>query len=117
MVRRTFMGAAAAGMIAAPLAATAQTAPTIRRIGVLSPDAPPTDTEIQKQSAPLRALGWVEGQSLLVARRYANGKAELLRPLAEELVRIKVEIIVAVGTAAMLAAKNATTTVPIVMGV
>ena len=63
----------------------------------------------------MRALGWVEGQNLLVERRYANGRAELLRPFAEELVRLKVEIIAAWGTAATLAAKNATTTIPIVM--
>jgi len=115
MDRRTFIGAAAAAMIAAPLAASAQTATIIRRIGVLSPGAPETQVELQQQSTPLRALGWVEGQNLVVERRYANGKTELLRPLAEELVRLKVEIIVAVGTAATLAAKNATTTIPIVM--
>jgi putative ABC transport system substrate-binding protein len=63
----------------------------------------------------LRALGWVEGQNLLVERRYANGRDELLGPLAEELVRLKVEIIVTGGTAATLAAKNATTTIPIII--
>jgi len=114
MDRRTFIGAVAAGMIAAPLAASAQTATTVRRIGVLTPDARPTPTELLQEYAPLRALGWVEGQNLLVERRYANGRAELLRPFAEELVRLKVEIIVTWGTAATLAAKNATTTIPIV---
>src|SRR5438132_3872464 len=59
---------------------------------------------------------WVEGQNLLVERRYANGRAELLRPFAEELVRLKVELIVTASTAATLAAKNATTTIPIIMG-
>ena len=113
-------------MIAAPLAASAQTPTTVRRIGFLSPDAPPTPAELLQQppdtpglpalSAPLRALGWVEGQNLLVERRYANGRAELLRPFAEELVRLKVELIVTASTAATLAAKNATTTIPIIMG-
>jgi putative ABC transport system substrate-binding protein len=115
MDRRTFIGAAAAGMIAAPLAASAQTAKTVRRIGVLDPRAPLPQTDLELEYAPLRALGWVVGQNLLVERRYANGKAELLRPLAEELVRLKVEIIVTGGTAATLAAKNATTTIPIIM--
>jgi putative ABC transport system substrate-binding protein len=114
MDRRTFIGAVAAGMIAAPLAASAQTATTVRRIGVLTPDARPTPTELLQEYAPLRALGWVEGQNLLVERRDAYGRAELLRPFAEELVRLKVEIIVTWGTAATLAAKNATTTIPIV---
>ena len=62
----------------------------------------------------MRELGWVEGQNLIVERRYANGRVELLQPFAEELVRLKVEIIVTGGTAATLAAKNATTTIPIV---
>jgi putative ABC transport system substrate-binding protein len=115
MDRRTFIGAVAAGMIAAPLAASAQTATTVRRIGVLMPGARPTPAKLQEQSAPLRARGWVEGQNLLVERRYANDRAELLQPFAEELVRLKVEIIVTGGTAATLAAKNATTTIPIII--
>jgi putative ABC transport system substrate-binding protein len=105
----------AAGIIAAPFAASAQPATTVRRIGVLSPDAPPTQADIELDSAPLRALGWVEGKNLLVERRYTNGRAELLRPFAEELVRLKVEIIVTAGTPATLAAKSATTTIPIII--
>ena len=104
-----------ASMIAAPLAAIAQQAANVRRIGVLSLEAPPTQAELTEEAAPLRALGWVEGKNLLVERRYANGRAELLRPFAEELVRLKVEIIVTRGTAATLAATNATTSIPIVM--
>jgi putative ABC transport system substrate-binding protein len=56
----------------------------------------------------------VEGRNLLVERRYAE-RDELLRPIAEELVRLKVELIVTWGTTATLAAKNATTTIPIIM--
>ena len=82
MERRTFIGAVAAGMIAAPLAASAQTATTVRRIGVLAPDAQPTPAELLQEYAPLRALGWVVGRNLLVERRDANGRAELLRPFA-----------------------------------
>ena len=115
MDRRTFIGAVAAGIIAAPLAASAQTATTVRRIGVLSSGARPTPALLQQIYAPLSELGWTEGKNLLIERRYANGRAELLRPFAEELVRLKVEIIVTIGTAATLAAKNATTTIPIVM--
>ena len=115
MDRRTFISAAATGMLAALLAARAQTAVTVRRIGVLDGGARPTPAELQGEYAPLRALGWVVGQNLLVERRYANGDAGLLRPLAEELVRLKVEIIETAGTDATLAARNATTTIPIVI--
>ena len=115
MDRRTFIGAVAAGIITAPLAASAQTATTVRRIGVLSLDARPTPALLQQIYAPLSELGWTEGKNLLIERRYANGRAELLRPFAEELVRLKVEIIVTSGTDATLAAKNATTSIPIVM--
>ena len=115
MDRRTFIGAVAAGIITAPLAASAQTATTVRRIGVLSSGAPPTPALLQQIYAPLSELGWIEGQNLLIERRYANGRAELLRPLAEELVRLKVELIATFGTGATLAAKDATTTIPIVI--
>ena len=113
MDRRTVIGVAAA-IVAAPLAAIAQTATTVRRIGFLSSGARPTPDEIRYESTPLRELGWVEGRNLVVERRYANGSTELLQPFAEELVQLKVELIVAFSTTATLAAKNATTTIPIV---
>lgn len=115
MDRRTFIGAVVAGTITAPLAAYAQTATSVRRIGVLSPDARPTPALLQQIYAPLSERGWTEGKNLLIERRDANGSAELLRTSAEELVRLEVEIIVTNGTSAALAAKNATTTIPIVM--
>jgi putative ABC transport system substrate-binding protein len=115
MDRRAFIGAMTATMFGAPLAAVAQQAAKVRRIGVLSHDLAPTQAELTDEAAPLRALGWVEGKNLLVERRYTNGKAELLRPFAEELVRLKVEIIATLGTPAALAAKNATSTIPIVI--
>jgi putative ABC transport system substrate-binding protein len=116
MDRRTFVGSLVAGIFSAPLGVTAQTASTTRRIGILDPGASATQAaEFPQEYEPLRRLGWVVGQNLLVERRYADGKAELLKPLAEELVRLKVEIIVTRGTETTLAAKNATTTIPIVI--
>jgi ABC-type uncharacterized transport system substrate-binding protein len=115
MDRRTFIGTLAAGIVSAALAANAQTARNVRRIGVLDPGGPATQAELREEYAPLRALGWVVGQNLLIERRYANGKADLLKPLSEELVRLKVEIIVTKGTDATLAAKSATATIPIVI--
>jgi len=115
MDRRTVIGVVAAAIVAAPLAAIAQTATTVRRIGFLSSGARPTPAELHEETAPLRELGWVEGKNLVVERRYTTGRAELLQPLAEELVRLKVELIVTFGTNATLAAKNATTTIPIII--
>src|SRR5258707_44091 len=115
MDRRTFIGAMVAAITVAPHITSAQTATTVRRIGFLGPGAPPTAAEIYEDSAPLRKLGWIEGKNLLVERRFAYGRAELLRPLAEELVRLNVELIVTQGSATTLAAKNATRTIPIVM--
>jgi putative ABC transport system substrate-binding protein len=103
------------GINAAPLAASAQTATIVRRIGFLSAGARPTPAELHQESSPLRELGWVEGQNLLVERRYATGRTELLPALAEELVRLKVEVIVTFGTNATFAAKNATATIPIII--
>lgn len=63
----------------------------------------------------MRDLGWIEGKNLHVERRYANGQPERLQALAEELVRANVEIIATAGGGATLAAKRATTTLPIVI--
>jgi putative ABC transport system substrate-binding protein len=114
MDRRTFISTLSCGVVAAPLIVRAQTATTIRRIGFLAPGPPESAAELQERYAALKELGWIEGRNLLFERRYANGRAELLRPLAEELVRLKVELIVTSGTAATLAAKSATNTTPIV---
>jgi len=114
MDRRTFICALAGGIIAVPLAASGQTATPVRRIGWLSPSQSTTN-ELEQQALALRERGWIEGQNLLIERRYNNGQADLFRPLAEELVRLKVELIVTQGTPAALAAKNATNTIPIVI--
>jgi putative ABC transport system substrate-binding protein len=63
----------------------------------------------------LRDLGWREGENLLFERRWAEGKPERLKPLAQELVELRVEIIVTIGTDATIAARSATTTIPIIM--
>src|SRR6202171_6046397 len=115
MDRRGFIRGVAAGLFVAPLVTRAQTPKTVRRIGYLSYATRLTPAELQERNAPLRELGWVEGQNLTVERRYANGRVELVTHFAEELVRLKVEIIVTNGTIATVAAKNATTSIPIVM--
>jgi putative ABC transport system substrate-binding protein len=114
ILRRSFCFTLA-GVLVAPGIAIAQ-ASKIRRIGVLETGTQELDAPEWRrdQAEPLEKLGWVEGQNLFVERRYANGRLEALQPLAEELVRAKVEIIVTAGTPGTLAAKRATTTIPIV---
>lgn len=102
------------GVFVAPGIALAQASKPVRRIGVLEPGMGPSTHDDFTQAEALRQLGWVEGQNLQVERRFANGRLEALQPLAEELVRAHVEIIVTGGTPATLAAKRASTTIPIV---
>ena len=97
------------------LGARAQPAPNVRRIGFLGSGVGPDPAEIQRILAPARDFGWIEGQNLVVEHRYAGDKPQLLQPYAEELVQLKVEIIATLGTAATVAAKNATSRIPIVM--
>ncbi|MEP6998752.1 MAG: ABC transporter substrate-binding protein [Betaproteobacteria bacterium] len=99
--------------VASPNMAIAQASPAVRRIGVLDSGTRDAPQEL-RQAEALRKLGWVEGQNLHVERRYDDGRSEALPALADELVRAKVEIIVTLGSPATLAAKRATTTIPIV---
>jgi putative ABC transport system substrate-binding protein len=112
MDRRTFIGAAAANLVAVPLAVMAQHEAKVRRIGLLFP---PESGWREALLPPLRDLGWIEGENLIVEARYADGHLELLPALAAELVRLHVELIVTNGTPATIAAKNATASIPIVM--
>jgi putative tryptophan/tyrosine transport system substrate-binding protein len=72
-------------------------------------------TAAPSRSEILRELGWVEGENVVFERRYAENRLERLPELAADLVRLKVDVIVATGTLAPLAAKRATSTIPIVM--
>jgi putative ABC transport system substrate-binding protein len=101
-------------LLSAAGAAQAQPAGQARRIGVLLYDgAPPGFLEAFQDE--LRLLGHVEGQNLRTETRNAAGRTERLRALADELVRLRVDVILAMNTPAAQAAKNATTTIPIVM--
>jgi len=107
----TLLGGAAAW----PLVASAQQPGRIARIGYLASNLAnqgPLDAFRQG----LRDLGYVEGRNVVIEYRDAQGKLEPLAALAAELVALKVDVIVASSTAAALAAKQATTVVPIVFG-
>ena len=104
--------------LSTPLASFAQQQ-KISRIGFLAarsrstPSNPDIYYDVFTQE--LRALGYVEGKNLVIEWRFADGKYERLRELAAELVRLNVDVIVTHGTPGVRAAKQATTTIPIVM--
>jgi len=119
MNRRSFVGTLGLGLLAAPLAAEAQQAGKVWRIGMLwfgsSLEDPPTRVRFDAFQQGLREQGYMEGRNVAFELRYARGKYELFSDLAAELVRLKVDIIVTPGnTPATLAAKRATSTIPIV---
>jgi len=110
--RRTFLVTFVGGILAAPLAAEAQTAEKVYRIGMLGSSSSDPLVEAFKQG--LRELGYVEGRNIMVEYRSAEGRPDLLPDLAADLVRLKVDVIVASSQGAV-AAKQATTTIAIVM--
>ena len=113
MRRRDFIFLLAGATAAWPLALRAQQAGKIYTVGSLTAGAPiPGITTL---GDTLRELGWIEGKNIAFERRYAENRLDRLPALAAELVDLKVDVIVAAGTLAPLAAKRATTTIPIVM--
>jgi putative ABC transport system substrate-binding protein len=112
--RRTFLAGTGAVLLAAPLAAEAQQAAKVPRIGYLAVDLAATPQLPEAFRQGLRDLGYVEGRNLVIEYRDAEGKADRLPALAAELVALKVDVIVGPNTPATLAAKQATRIVPIV---
>jgi putative tryptophan/tyrosine transport system substrate-binding protein len=114
--RRAFLGTVARTLLAAPLAAEAQQAAKIARIGYLAPNLATSPHLREAFRQGLRDLGYVEGRNLVIEYRDAEGKRERLPALAAELVALKVDVIVTEGgnTVVPLAAKQATRTLPIV---
>ena len=115
MTRRCLFLALSATLFALSFSAAAQDPPKIFRIGlqVVSPREL-NATRIETFRQGLRELGYVEGKNLRIEYRYAEGKLDLLPSHASELVQQQVDVIVTVGTPGVLAAKNATGTIPIV---
>jgi len=106
--RRAFLGTVAGGLLATPLAAGAQPAGKVWRIGYLSNVGCPIRPEIMGPFRQgLRELGYVEGQNIIIECRAALGATDRVPGFAAELVRVKVDVLVAQGTASALAAKQA----------
>ncbi len=113
MERRAFV-AATIGLLAAPLAAEAQQATRMYRIGLVSPTSPFLGNPTQVFRQALGELGYVEGRNVIVDLRFAEGRPERLPGLVAELISLKVDVLVAASTISAMAAKRAITTVPIV---
>ena len=115
MRRRDFVALLGGAAASLPLAALAQQA-KMARIGFLGlVSASSQRNPVAALRAGLRDLGWVEGRNILIEFRWAEGNYERLPALAEELVRLRVDVLVTHGAAGALAAKNASSTVPIVI--
>jgi putative ABC transport system substrate-binding protein len=115
VTRRAFIGTLAGGLLAAPLAAEAQQARKVYRVGILSTGNPRSASIFQAFEQRLRELGYVEGQNLAIEFRYAEGKVDRLTGFAAELVGLDVNAIVTATDPGTRAAKGATTSIPIVM--
>jgi putative ABC transport system substrate-binding protein len=110
--RREFITLLGGAAVAWPLTAGAQQAVKLYRIGILSPELPPPGfLEAFRQG--LRELGYVEGQNIAFEVRTAEGYGQRLAALANHLVELKVDVIVAVNTSSAQAAKKASATIPL----
>jgi len=115
MERRAFLAMVGGGLLAAPPAAEAQLASKVYRIGLLATGTPAdTSSRLETFRQALRDLGYVEGRNLAIESRWGEGRAERFSDLAVALVGLKVDMIVATSTPAALAAKEASSTIPIV---
>jgi len=114
MDRRAFIGAVTVGLLIAPLAPEAPQAAEIARIGWLAVNLAANPHLREAFLQGLRDLGYVEGRTVVIEDRSAEGKPERVPALAAELVALKVDVIVTSGTPQALAAQHATRSVPIV---
>jgi ABC-type uncharacterized transport system substrate-binding protein len=119
MDRRRFILTSLAGAAAVPLAARAQSARRLWRVGYLGdgPRAERVGINFEPFREGLRDLGYVEGENIIIEERWTDGRAERLPVLASELVRLKVDVIVTHGVRSTRAVQAATRTIPIVVAV
>ena len=112
MDRRAFLGTLAGTLLSSPHAAEAQRTTKVHRIGFVSPIAPGPRNEVFLQG--LRELGYIEGHNVSVEMRFADGRPERLPELVDEVIRLKIDVLVVGATVGARAAMKATTTIPIV---
>ena len=118
MKRREFITLLGGAAAAWPLAARAQQAAKLPTIGFLGATSPSAEGQrIAAFMQRLRELGWIEGRNVAIEYRWAEGRTERFAELAAEFVQLKVDVIVTYGTAAVAAAKQATSVIPIVFPV
>src|SRR5260370_331874 len=115
MNRRAFIAMLGGAIIGWPLAARAQQPGKLRTIGFLGQSTRSAGSEwVAALAQRLRELGWIEGRTVAIEYRWAEGREERFAQIAAEFVRLKVDIIVTSGTPQVLAAKQATSVIPIV---
>jgi ABC-type uncharacterized transport system substrate-binding protein len=113
--RRKFLPPLGGAAAAWPLAARAQQAGKLRTVGFLGPNTHSAASEwVAALVQRLRDLGWMEGRTVTIEYRWAEGRDERFAEIAAEFVRLKVELIVTSGTPAVMASKKATSVIPIV---
>src|SRR6202158_353499 len=121
ITRRVFIGSLAGGLLAAPLAAEAQKSEKKARVGILGIGPAPSPQELAKSVSTnpfwlsMRQLGWVDGQNMVVERRFGES-AEQLRAGAADLVRLKVEVLYVASAGLAKILQLETKTIPIVVG-
>ena len=114
MRRREFLTLAAGAAAAWPLIAHAQSAPVVGMLMDVLEDSPESRARVAAFRQALADLGWKEGQNIHLEYRWSAGKSELIRQYAEELIALPSTVILANGTPAVVALKNATSSIPIV---
>jgi putative ABC transport system substrate-binding protein len=112
MIRRQFITLLGRAAVAWPGAARAQGKPPI--VGYIGAGTPSTEGGLKAALQRLRELGWIEGRTVAIEVRWAEGRSERAAEIAAEFIRLKVDIIVATGFAHISAAKQATSVIPIV---
>jgi putative ABC transport system substrate-binding protein len=118
MQRREFITLLGGAAVVWPLAARAQQARKLPTIGLLGATTPTAQSRwIAAFVQRLRELGWIEGRTIAIEYRYAEGRTERYAEIAAEFVRLKVDVIVTYGTPSSEAAKRATAVIPIVFAV
>ena len=106
----------AIGILGSPSTRAAELPEKVGRVGYVGPESPSVQARANAALwQGLRELGWVEGQNLIVERRWAEGSIDRLPPLMADMVNRKIDVLVTYSTPAAVAAKNATTTVPVVV--